>query len=169
MNLFQLLVLLTVAVVVVSSLTLGLAQFGIIGGIVGTSFGIVLAYFILRSFNRHSARQVRRELQRLERMATTELRAILKDDFYSTPHLALSELRVRGEDLQGDLGLVVEMLTSDYEWRRKVGELCLLIISSDLWEKLRGDCKYRFDDPPNVRREKVSAFRFILDNLNNPS
>lgn len=88
--------------------------------------------------------------------STDELRAELHDGKCLTPNLLLLELNRRGEDIRGELPLVLEMLTSEDTTRRGPGWAALTSAFPELSRRVKN---YRVNDSVEVCRQKIDVLR----------
>ena len=139
----------------VLGIALGADSFGIVGGIVGGIGGFFIGAIIgrlpliatlwlqARQFKSHSSDELRQSLHR---------------DDCLTPNLHLLELQRRGEDIQTELPLVLQMLVSDHSDRRGFGWAALTSAFPDVANQISGynpmaskaECKKHVDRLTNA-------------------
>jgi hypothetical protein len=122
---------------------------GVIGAIVGGAIGFIVGRLplllalklIQRSFSKKSVE---------------DLRAMLRDPEFLAPNTVLLELRSRGEDLEPELPVVLDMLVAPSRERRIRGWHALATAFPDRAERITD---YRVDDAPEECQRKVQKLR----------
>ena len=141
----------------VIGLSLGLGYgghyFGIGGLIIGALGGMYLGLLVGGIPWRLALLSSKRELGR---KSTEELRTMLHSPACLTPNFVLLELRCRGEDIQCELPLVLDMLTSDSFDQRGRGWAALTSAFPEQARKLQG---YRISESVDECRKKTAILR----------
>jgi len=118
---------------------------GVAGSIIGAGVGLVYGrlpfILVLKSMKRDFSGKT-----------TEQLRTMLRDPGFLAPNVLLFELRSRGEDLDGELPIVLDMLTAHSRDRRVRGWNALLAGFPALAEMLSD---YRFNDSAEECAKKV--------------
>ncbi len=122
---------------------------GVFGGIVGAITGLVVGripeLLVLRSLARDFTPK-----------SSAELRSYLRSPACLTPNCVLLELRRRGEDIRGELPVVVDLLVSEDAGRRGHGWAALTSAFPELVEQVRD---YRVGDSVDECRRKTEILR----------
>ncbi len=114
---------------------------GALGGGVGLVCGRVPFVLVLKSMKRD-----------FRGMTTAKLRAMLRDPGFLAPNALLLELGARGEDLEREMPVVIDMLTAPSRERRVRGWHAL---ESAFPARARIVSDYRIDDTPDECRKKI--------------
>lgn len=114
---------------------------GALGGGVGLVCGRVPLVLVLKSMKR-DFRGIR----------TEQLRTMLRDPGFLAPNVLLLELGARGEDLEREMPVVLDMLTAPSRERRMRGWHAL---ESTFPARARTISDYRIDDTPDECRKKI--------------
>jgi hypothetical protein len=117
----------------------------ILGGCAGFVIGRLPFLIGLRAIQR-----------RFAGMTADELRGWLRESGCAYPNLVLLELQSRGEDIERELPLAVDMLTSENRGRRPLGWAALTSAFPQVAEKVRN---YRLEDSVEECQRKLAAIR----------
>lgn len=130
---------------------LGIGNFAgmILGAIVGGGLGLVVSRILYIIIHRTPQWDFSKE-------TVEELRAMLRDPECPAPNAVLRELGSRGESLEPELPVVLDMLESSSQERRMRGWGSLV---SAFPERVKLLTDYRFDDPPEKCRRIVQQLR----------
>lgn len=128
-------------------------QFGTLPGIFGGLIG-GLAGFVLGRIPLMLALCVAQKS--LQSQTVEELRAMLRDPSCLAPNLALLELSSRGEDVQPELPIVLDMLVDASIDRRSRGWHALESVFPELAEQI---ADYRINDEEEDCKRKVQRLR----------
>ena len=126
---------------------------GPVGVVLGAVLGAVLGY-VLSSLPELLV--VRAWAREYSGKSTDELRAELHGVGCLTVNLHLLELRRRGEDINGELPFLLDLLCSDSRERRIRGWAALTSVFPDAAASI---VSYHIDDPPEARRSSVAPLR----------
>lgn len=127
--------------------------FGVVGGVVGAVLGLIVGHRLGVIPWRLA---IRKTLVDLSPKSTDELHAMLRDEDCFIPNFVLLELARRGEDIQQELPVVLEMLESDHPSRRGFGWAALTSAFPELAKKISN---YRPNQSPEICRKKMEPLR----------
>jgi hypothetical protein len=131
----------------------GWGMFGVVGAVVGSIAGAVAGFAVghipLLIVGRSLAKD-------LGKKTSDELRAHLHSRECLTPNCVLLELRRRGEDIQRELPVVLDLLVSEEVGKRSLGLAALTSAFPELAERLRD---YRIGDSVEECRRKTEVLR----------
>lgn len=141
----------------VFGVTTGVEWFGVIGGVVGAIAGGFLGsvvgnlpeFFILRSISRD-----------LRRKSTGELREYLHKQGGPAPNILLLELKRRGEDINSELPIVLDLLESEEKGLRSHGWAALASAFPELAQEIRD---YRIGGSVDDCRGKTERLRVLAE------
>ncbi len=131
----------------------GAKRFGPIGGIVGAIVGAYLGFIIGRLPWTLMLRSIARDLKS---RTSTELREDLRGPRNQPPNLVLLELGRRGEDILGELPVVLDLLVAEDFGQRGRGWAALTSAFPKLAAQIRG---YSISDSVEECRRKVQPLR----------
>lgn len=124
---------------------------GIMGGILGGGVGLVCGRMplalVLKSMKRDFSGKT-----------PNDLRAMLRSPGVLAPNVLLLELRARGENVECELPIVLDMLTAPAREVRIRGWHALV---SAFPEQARSINDYRIDDPLDESRRKIQKLRIV--------
>jgi hypothetical protein len=118
---------------------------GALGGGVGLVCGRVPFALALKSMKRD-----------FSGIGTERLRTMLRDPGCLAPNVLLLELGARGEDLEREMSVVLDMLTDPSRERRVRG---LHALQSGFPARAKTISDYRIDDTPDDCRKKIQRLR----------
>jgi hypothetical protein len=119
---------------------------GALGGGVGMVCGRLPFILVLKSMKRD-----------FRGVPTDRLRAMLRDPGFLAPNVLLLELGSRGEDIEREMPVVLDMLTAPSRERRVRGWHAL---ESAFPARARIVGDYRIDDTPDQCRKKIQRLMF---------
>ena len=131
----------------------GAKLFGVAGGVAGAIIGGYAGFVAGQLPELLVLRWLARSLIRAN---TDELRSWLRDPSCQIPNILLLELERRGEDIHGELGVVLDLLVSEDVSQRGHGWAALTSASPDMARQM-GD--YRLGDSVDECRRKTGKLR----------
>jgi len=141
---------------VISGARVGYGVAGVTGGIGGALVGAFAGFAIGRLPFLIAFRWARR---RFRRQSTDDLRSDLASKYYIV-HLILGELMRRGEDISGDLPVLLGLLSSDASDKRDFGLAGLRLGFPELAKRIRD---YDASESVTICRSKVARFSASVD------
>ncbi len=157
LTVFHLLQLVSACVGIAFCVAIGIDWFGVIGGVVGAIAGGFLGsgvghlpvFLILRSLARD-----------LGRKSSGELRESLHQLNCKIPNLLLLELKRRGEDINSELPIVLDLLESEETGPRSRGWTALASAFPELAQQIRD---YRIGGSVEECRGKTEILRVLAE------
>ena len=118
---------------------------GIVGAIVGVPVGFLIGQLPLLLSLRFASRE-------FQSFTVDELRVMLKSKEHLAPNLLLLELASRGEDIEPDLPIVIELLTAESPDDRMRGWHALASAFPDRAQMIKD---YRFTESRDMCRKRA--------------